>query len=152
MALANQDPPPKPTESGTEEVTGLQALLASFSQDALAYLELRGKLFGVEAKEAGQVYGRKGRFIVAGVISLALGYLTLLAAGIGLIGDGLDPLAQISLKNWIGGALILAAVHLLLGMILLRRGVKFKAPKGLFKYTRHEFTKEQEWLKQKKKL
>ena len=138
------------SDSPKKEASGLKAELSAFVQDAVAYLQLRGSLFSIEAREAGQIYGKKFGFIIAGVVLLVLGYLLLLAGGIGIIALALNPETAISWQNWIGGALILAAAHLLPGIILLRIGLKSKVDQELFEYTRNELKKEQEWLKQKK--
>jgi uncharacterized membrane protein YqjE len=133
-----------------KEASGLKAEFSAFVHDALAYLQLRGSLFSIEAKEAGQIYGKKFGFIIAGVILLLLGYLLLIAGGIGIIALALNPDTAISWQNWIGGAFILSAVHFLPGIILLRKGLKSTVDRELFEYTRNELKKEQEWLKQKK--
>jgi len=138
------------SDSPEKEASGLKAELSAFMQEAVAYLQLRGSLFSIEAKEAGQIYGKKFGLIIVGVILLVLGYLLLLTGGIGTIALALNPDISISWRNWIGGALILSAAHLLPGIILLRKGLKSKIDQELFEYTRNELKKEQEWLKQKK--
>jgi uncharacterized membrane protein YqjE len=138
-------------DSREKPPSGLKSEATSFMRDASAYLRLRSELFSIEAKEAGQVYGKKSALLVIGGGLILLSYLLLLAALIGLIAAALDPDSQISLMNWIGSSLIFSAVHLIIGFILLKKGKKIGAEQKLFEYTRNELQQEQQWLKHTKK-
>jgi len=138
----------KPASS--ESSPGLKQKLISFLKEASFYAQLRGELLGIEAKEAAGIYGKKISLIVAGGISLLLGYLLLIAGLIGLIGSALAG-EPVSLENWTGAALVLATIHVTVGVILIRKGRKTGANSELFEYSRSELKKDQEWLNHKKK-
>lgn len=141
-----------PSQAGAEESpSGLKAELTSFLQDASAYLKLRGELFTIEAKEAGQTYGKKVGLVVAGGVLMLLAYLLILVAMIGIIATTLDSSSELTFTNWIGATLILAAVHLLAGFLIFRKGRKIGVDQELFEYTRSEIQNEQQWLKHKRK-
>ncbi len=131
--------------------TGLKAEVSSFFKEASAYLQLRSELFTIEAKEAGQVYGKKSSLVLLSAGLLLISYLLLLAALIGILAAALDPEQTLTLANWTGASLILAALHLILGFLLFKKAKKIGQDQRFFEYTRNELQKEQEWLKHKKK-
>ena len=149
MASGDQQSPtdgPSP-----KEASGLKAELSTFLRESSAYLQLRGKLFSIEAKEAGKIYGSKFGMVAIGLAITAVGYLLILTSLIGIIGAALDEQAEVTLRNWTGATLILSTVHLILGIILFKKGQGKKVDQDLFEYTRNELKNEQEWLKQKNK-
>jgi uncharacterized membrane protein YqjE len=55
------------------------------------------------------------------------------------------------LENWTGATLVLATIHVTVGIVLIRKGRKTGANSELFEYSRSELKKDQEWLNYKKK-
>lgn len=140
-----------PRENTPPPSEGLKAEVTSFLRDASGYLQLRTQLFGIEAKEAGQAYRTKLTLILAGAVLIFLAYLLMVVAAIGIITALIDSETDLSFSNWIGGTLITALIHLLLGLFSYRTGKTITPKEPLFEYTRNELQKEQEWLKQKRK-
>ncbi len=135
--------------SSGDSSPGLRHELTSFLREASSFAQLRGELLGIEAKEAAEIYGKKTGLIVIGGIFLLLGHLLLIAGLVGTLGSALagDPF---SLANWTGAALILTAIHVIAGVILIRKGRKIGSTSELFEYSRSELKKDQEWLSHKK--
>jgi len=139
-------------ESGSqdESAAGLKSEVTSFLKDSTAYLQLRSQLFSIEAKEAGLVYRKKSKLLLAGLAVLSFAYGLLIVALIGLVGQMLDANAEASLGGWIGATLIFSFIHLLIGLFIYFKGRKYGAGQVLFEYTRNELQKEQEWVKETK--
>ncbi len=129
----------------------MKAEITSFLQEASAYLKLKSELFTIEAKEAGLFYRKKIYLLLLSIALLLIGYLLLLVSLIGILSAALNPNTHLTLANWTGASLILAALHLISAFILFKQAQKIGLNQDLFPYTRDELLKEQEWLKHKKK-
>lgn len=144
MAFGRNKPSPDDSSSG------LKQEMTSFFKDASSYARIRGELLAIEAKEAAGIYGKKLGLVIAGAVLLLVGYLILTAGLVGIIGTALAG-KSFTLANWTGACLIVAGVHLLTGVLLLRKGRKNDPGSPAFEYTRSEFKKDQEWLANQKK-
>jgi len=132
MASAPQQPHEKPS---------MKSSLAS-------YASARAELFAIEAKEASTVVAEKAKFGIQGGLLLLIGYVFLLVAVIGIGGALLteylpEPLAKIG--GWPLVALLLAVVHLITGIISIKKAAK-KTTVGLFSYSRSELDKDRSWM------
>lgn len=129
---------------------GIRQEFREFLEDSGRHLRTRGELFGIEAKEAAAVYRRKALLTGAGLGALAVAYLLTLAALIGILGS-LFAQSGFSLANWTGATLLLAALHFVAALAALSKARRIGRDATLFKYTREEFRKDQEWLNPEKK-
>lgn len=123
------DPPPSIT---TQRLRGLV-------QAALAYAEIRGKLFQIEAQEAGQHVTRLA--ISSGLSAGALvgAWMLLMPAAVSLAAKKLD-------QPWEYVAAALGALHLFISLLLLMR-VKARLPQvRLFEESLNQFQKDREWI------
>jgi len=145
MAFGRQNPTPTGSEPGLKEE------LASFTNGLKSYAGARAELFTIEAKEAAGILGKKAGLGGLAVFFLILGYLLLLVFGVGIISQILNPNADVDLRSWVGGSLILAGCHLSAGIILLLLQRRTKMGTELFEVTRAELKKDQEWLNNGKK-
>ena len=145
MAFGKKTSPTSETNEG-----GLKSELSTFLRDSSTYLRLRGELFSIEAKEAGQTYRKKLNYTLAGWFLALFGYITLVTSLIGILGLLFSD-ADFTLANWIGAALSVALVHIILGTILILKGRALGAGKPLFEYTRSELQTEKTWLNQTNK-
>ncbi|MDB2673497.1 phage holin family protein [Akkermansiaceae bacterium] len=136
--------------SSDENASGLKEELGAFIDEAFSHARIRGELFAIEAKEAAGIYGRKFGFTVAGLVCLAIGYLLIVSGLIGLLGFLLEGLS-LSLLNWTGAAFAIAILHLIVGAVLIKKGKKSDQNTRVFEYTRNEFKKDQQWIRQEKK-
>lgn len=138
----------KPSSEG--DSPSLKQELGSLIGEASTHVRVRGELFAIEAKEAAGIYKRKLALSLTGLICLIIGYLLILGAGVGILG-GLFAGVGFSLSNWIGAALILSLVHLILGVLVLKKGRKMSESSPTFEYTLNELKKDQKWIKHEKK-
>ena len=136
--------------SSDEKSSGLKEEFGAFIDEASNHARIRGELFAIEAKEAAELYGRKFRFTVAGLACLTIGYLLIISGLIGLLGFLLEGLS-FSLLNWTGAAFAIAILHLIVGAILIKKGKNSDKNSRIFEYTRKEFKKDQQWIRQEKK-
>ena len=143
MAFRKKDPSDSPPD-------GLRQEFLEFLKDSGRYLCTRGELFGIEAKEAAEVYRRKFRAAGCGFVSLALGYLLTTAAVVGILGS-LFAGAGVTLANWTGASLVVATLHFVVAVIALRRARQIGRQAALFEYTSGEFRNDQQWLNPEKK-
>ena len=130
--------------------SGLKEEVVSFSKSSGAYLSARSELFGIEAREAGVVYKGKITSLVIAGLTLALGYVMLLVVAVALLGELFVQKFTGPLAGWIGSALALGGLHLLIGVIFLRKSRKGSSV-SLFESTRAEWHKDQQWLSQNSK-
>jgi uncharacterized membrane protein YqjE len=115
------------------------------------HLKARAELFGIEAREAGNVVARKG---VLGLVVAALlffSYALLLSATVSLLGRWLETTWPDTLSGigWQLVALSVGVPHLLVALTLFKK-LKRKPDQPLFEYTRTEFQKDRKWLKKRK--
>lgn len=144
MAFGRKQSPPHESERGLKEE------LISLSNGIKGYLGARSELFSIEAREAATKLGRKAGLGTLALFLLFFGYLLLLAALVGLLGQLLSPDDPVNLKSWVGGAFILAGLHLFPASLFLYRQKKTNLGEGLFEVTRAELKKDQEWLNNEK--
>jgi len=142
MAFRQKDLRPDPEP-------GLTGEFRAFLNETSAHLRTRGELFGIEAREAAASYSRKFALAALGFATLAVAYLLILSAIIGLLGS-LFSGAGLSLANWIGAALILAALHLIIAFVALQKSRKAGKEAAHFEHTLAELRKDQQWLNHKK--
>lgn len=144
MALGRKKDPDSDPQPGLKEE------LTSFTNGVKSYLGARSELFTIEAKEAASKLGKKAGLGIGAVAFLFFGYLLLLIGLVGLLGQALSPDLEVDFKGWVGGAFILSALHLLPAIFYLLREKDSKTTDELFKITRAELKKDQEWLKNEK--
>lgn len=142
MALRRSDSSPGGSPGLRHE---LCALLAESSE----HLQTRAELLGLEAREAARFYRRRVILATAALLGLVVAYLLVLSAAVGLLGSLLAG-SGLSLGNWMGGALLLAASHLIGALVALRLSRQADRDAGLFHATLTELRKDQEWLKREK--
>ena len=136
--------------SSDDSSSGLRGDLGAFVERASAHTRARAELFSIEAKEAIEVYGRKFYLTILGSLCLTIGYCLFLAGAIGSLAAVLTG-SSFSLQNWTGAALCMAFLHLMIGIILIKRSKRFGKNTAIFEYTRNEFKKDQQWTKQQKR-
>ncbi|MDB4436119.1 phage holin family protein [Akkermansiaceae bacterium] len=130
--------------------SGLKTAIASFAKSASGYAQARAELLAIESAEAAIVIRKR---LVKGVIAavfLGLAYLLLLVVTITIGGHFLSLQSEGLLANWTGIALILGALHLLIGLIFLSRA-RSASKKPLFEFTRSEWVKDQQWIQENTK-
>jgi uncharacterized membrane protein YqjE len=123
---------------------GLKDLARSILDHGADYAEARVELAKLETDEAAaHVRGLSVRLGI-GAFAATSGYTITVFAGIGMLARH-----QFS-GRWEIPALIAGAVHLLIGgLFLLGARRQARLTSNLFSSTRREFTKDQQWLKQK---
>lgn len=139
----------RPKERSPDDSPGLRRELYAFVAAASDQFRTRSELFGLEAREAAQLCGRK---VVCAVIALTLfatGYLLIIASLIGLIGSLLAGHGLI-LRNWTGAGLLVALLHLVAGFLFLRKVRSSPDEPPLFSATLSELRKDQQWLEREK--
>lgn len=129
---------------------GLKRELGELLEEASSHARVRGELFTIEAKEAAEIYGRKFGISIAALAFLLTGYLLGLAATVGLLGS-LFSGSGFSLANWTGASFLIAAIHFIVGVLLLKKGKQTGQNFPAFEYTRNEFKKDQQWIKEERK-
>ena len=120
-------------------VTGGGSRLREFARASFLYLEARGKLFQIEAQEAG---GHAGRVVVLGLVALGLlaGAWLLAAPACVMI------IAEKTSRDWREVALALALLHLFLGLILALRARAIFKRLRLFEESINQFQRDREWV------
>ncbi|MGC6580742.1 MAG: phage holin family protein [Akkermansiaceae bacterium] len=121
--------------------------MASFARSAGSYLQARAELFAIEGGEAAEIIRKRFLKTIIALGFLATSYLILLITGIAMGGAFLAEKADGALANWTGVALVVAILHLFIGLILLGKSRK-KNTTPLFEYTRSEWEKDQQWIQQ----
>lgn len=142
MAFRNPDP-------SREESAGLRNEVRSFLEESSEHLRTRGELLGIEAREAADIWSRKGRLLATGVLFLATGYVLVITALVGVIGSLLAS-ASVSLANWMGASLILALLNFVAGIALLVKARNIGRGTPVFGATLNELRKDQQWLSREK--
>jgi threonine/homoserine efflux transporter RhtA len=113
--------------------------LRGLVQAGLAYAMARGKLFQIEAQEAGQHASQLGLTTGLAAGSLIGAWLLLLPAIVSLTAKKLD-------QPWEYVALALGVLHLIISLLLLQR-VKARLPQlKLFEESLNQFQKDREWI------
>jgi uncharacterized membrane protein YqjE len=117
---------------------GLLNNLLALASALTSFFESRAALFAKESKTALVQLLVVAACVIAAVMFFAFGYVFVIAGVV----FGIARVAQVS---WISIALVAAAVHFLLAMILLLIAqAKMKRP--LFRATIEELKKDREWL------
>lgn len=125
----------------------MKSEVAAFARSAGGYLLARAELFALEGSEAAAlIRERLVKTIIAGAF-IGIAYLTMLIAGIAIGGAFLATQADGLLANWTGVALATGILHLLIGLIFLKKSRKKNAP-AFFEYSRAEWEKDQQWIQQ----
>ena len=140
MAISQKPPPAEKSDPGFRDE------FSSFIAGIKSYVMARGELFSIEAREAAAILGRKSGLGGAALFLLFFGYLLLAGAATGILGQLLNPDVPLQLRGWIGGALILAFIHIVGGILILLKLKRTGRNMELFEVTRSEFRKDQEWL------
>ncbi len=126
-------------EHNPADQVGLGRSISSLSATLLSYVQARGELAAIEAREAGGGLARIALLLGVAVLSLALAWLLLVLA------------AAFGLEMWTGwpwAAVVaaLAGLHLLAAVVALL-GVKFGFKCPMFSATVAELQKDKESLK-----
>ncbi len=140
----------EPDSPSDGETLGLKQELSSLLKETSAHAKIRGELLAIETKEAAGLYGRTLGLAIAGAILLVVAYLLILAGVIGILGLLISG-SGTSIANWIGASWILAVVHLMIGLLLIRKSKSAGAGANVFEYTRGELKKDQQWLTKERK-
>ena len=127
----------------------VKEILTTFVRETVSYLQLRGELAGLEGQEAASLFVKKGiRFLIGGLILLQA-YLLLLVSSVAALGYGLEKLGEGLFFGWIGAAVSIAGLHILIGLIFILRARRpIRQP--LFPLTRDQWVKDQQWIQQTK--
>jgi len=144
--MASRRASPTPDES-----TGLKEELSAFSKEASIYLKGRTELLALEGKEAGRILGRRLTVLVIGIGALIVSYLAFLITVIYLLGQWFEHLGAGLLANWAGAALLMTIAHLIIAFICFKTQRKMGKTDQLFKYTRAEWQKDQQWIQNDEK-
>ena len=130
MADAGHLPPP---DSGPEgHVRGAV-------QAGLRYVEARGKLFQIEAQEAGTHVSGVGVLAVLSLGCLMVAWLLAMPAAVVLIADYLKA-------RWEHVALVMAGAHVLFGLLFLLAAQRRWRRVRLFEESLNQFQKDREWV------
>jgi uncharacterized membrane protein YqjE len=138
------------TPSPDRDSPGLKQELCALILESSDHLRTRAELLGLEAREAARLCSRRFAFAVLSLVSLILAYLLALTAAIGILGILLSN-AGFTLRNWVGGTLLLAALHLAAALFARRQARRSDRKVALFSATLRELQKDQEWLAREKK-
>ena len=132
-----------PEERNPAGHAGLAQNLSSLASAAIAYVQARAGLVGLEAREAGRHYLRVLLLAAAGAVLLLFAYLLLLV--------GLAFLAATMFGvDWLWVCLGLGAVHLAAAAAALLL-VLHRIKQGVFPATMAELNKDREWISSQKK-
>ena len=130
---------PEPDDSFEPTSSLATQRLRGLAQAGLAYAEARGKLFQIEAEEAGYHAGIIGRAAGIGAGAIVGAWLLLVPAVISLVAKKLE-------QPWEYVAAALGALHLIIGLALLLR-LKARWPQmRLFEESLNQFQKDREWI------
>lgn len=128
----DQPPPSEPP------VTGGGSRLQEFARASFLYLEARGKLFQIEAQEAG---GKTARVFVLGVVALGL----LAGAWLLVVPAAVSVIAEKTSRDWREIAFILALAHFAIGIALAWRARAVFKKLKLFEESINQFQRDREW-------
>ena len=142
MAFRRSDP-------ARQESPGIRHELRAFLAESSEHLQTRAELLRLEAREAAAFYTRRMVLAVAALLGLLLAYLLVLCAAVGCLGDLLAG-SGFSLRNWMGGALLLALGHFVASFLALRASRQAGKQAEFFRATLTELRKDQEWLTREK--
>jgi len=126
----------------TAEEAGLSEHLLSLISSALAYLQARLELAGIESREAAGIYGKVVAFLAAAIAFLLFGYIFV---WIGIIALA----AHFSHLFWGWMALAVGILHLI-GTAGFAWMAFTKLGQPVFPATLKELRKDQEWLNSSK--
>jgi uncharacterized membrane protein YqjE len=136
-----QEPGTGPQQAGAESSP---SQIRGLAQASLLYLEARGKLFQIEAQEAGS---NIGRVIVRAVVAFGL----LAGAWLLIVPAGIMFAAEKTGKDWQHMALIVAAVHLVAGLGLALHARSLFKRLHLFDESINQFQRDREWVTRQEK-
>lgn len=110
-----------------------------FARASFLYLEARGRLFQIEAQEAGF---HAGRVVVLGVVAFGL----LAGAWLLVVPAAVMVIAEKTSRDWREIAFFLALAHFAIGIVLaLRARAVFKRLR-LFEESINQFQRDREWV------
>ncbi len=124
--------------------SGSESHVRGFVQAGLRYTEARGKLFQIEAQEAGSHVARVGASGLLAIGCLAVAWLLAMPAVVVLLAEWLQP--RWTWLRWEHVALGLAAVHLLLGLIFFSAARNRWRRVRLFEESLNQLQKDREWV------
>ena len=129
-----------PASSAPSAASGpLRSAVAEWKGAASRYLAARLALFRIDAGEAAQVAGRKGKLAASGVVLLLAAYGLLWAGVLGLVEQHYEGI-------WPVVALVAAACHLLVGVPLLVAAAR-KPARGYFEQSLQQWKEYELWMK-----
>jgi uncharacterized membrane protein YqjE len=124
--------------------SGSEGHVRGFVQAGLRYAEARGKLFQIEAHEAGGQLAQAGSRGLLAFGCLAVAWLLAMPAVVVLLAEWLQP--RWAWLRWEHVALGLSVMHLLLGMIFLSAARNRWRRVRLFEESLNQFQKDREWV------
>ena len=130
------DIPPASTAAAPEP-NRAKSLLAALA----SYLEARGLLFQIEAREAGAGFSRVASALVIGAVLCLLGWMAALPALVSLT-------CHYTGFRWEFVTLAVAGSHVLLGLLFLIIAKARRSRLKPFEETLHQFSEDRAWLAQ----
>jgi len=129
-----------PASSGPSAASGpLRSAVADWKNAASRYLAARLALFRIDAGEAAEAVGRKGKLAASGLVLLLAAYGLLWAGVLGLVATHYQG-------NWPVVALVAAACHLLVGVPLLVAAAR-KPARRYFEQSLHQWKEDELWMR-----
>jgi uncharacterized membrane protein YqjE len=125
----------------TDPRTGTFAHLSGFLSCIAQYVSARLSLIGIEAKDAGLLYGTAAAMVAGALFVAVLGYIFLVITAVFGIAAAFD-----AKHAWIVVLGVAAALHLG-GAVVLVLLARQRVKGGVFASTLEELKKDQTWLK-----
>jgi uncharacterized membrane protein YqjE len=130
------DIPPASTAAAPEP-NRAKSLLAALA----SYLEARGLLFQIEAREAGTGFSRVASAMFIGAVLMLIGWMAALPAVVSLT-------CHYAGFRWEFVTLAVAGFHVLLGLLFLIIAKARRSRLKPFEETLHQFSEDRAWLAQ----